>query len=52
MDNTLLVEIEKYRQMMIVRSETNDYTSEEVIEISQHLDHLLNQHTACMYNYK
>lgn len=48
MDDSLLLEIEKCRQRMIMSSEKNTFTSEEVIEISQKLDHLLNKHQACM----
>lgn len=43
-DHSLLKEIEECRAQMIYRSQTNDFTSKEVIEVSQQLDTLLNMH--------
>lgn len=45
MEHSLVEEIEKCRQQMILCSENNPFTSEKVIEISQQLDDLLNRHT-------
>lgn len=50
MDDSLLLEIEKCRQKMIMSSKKNTFTSEEVIKISQKLDHLLNKLQACIEN--
>ncbi|HLR15100.1 MAG TPA: aspartyl-phosphate phosphatase Spo0E family protein [Bacillota bacterium] len=51
MDDSILLEIEKCRQKMILSSEKNTFTSEEVIKISQKLDDLLNKHQACINNF-
>lgn len=43
-DYSLLKEIEECREQMIYQSQTNDFTSKKVIEVSQQLDALLNMH--------
>lgn len=51
-DRSLLFEIEKCREEMILQSQLNDFTSEEVVGVSQRLDDLLNEHTAYMMKHK
>lgn len=50
MVESLLFEIEKYREEMIMLTESKEFTSDEVIHVSQHLDQLLNQHSKFVLN--
>lgn len=47
MGNSLLVQIEQYREKMISLTQSNDFTSDEVLQTSQHLDQLLNLYFKC-----
>lgn len=50
MVNYLLFKIEKCRKEMILLTESKEFTSDEVIHVSQHLDKLLNQHSKYVLN--
>ncbi len=50
MNQSLLKEIEECREQMISQSQTNTFTSEEVIKVSQQLDTLLNMHAEICAN--